>query len=295
MKEILITGSTGFIGHNLVLKLSKQNKIYGISRKKRKSFDNFISIKNDLNKSKNFTIQKKISKIIHTAALTNTDNCNQRPMKCFENNVNGTLKMLEFARKNDSKFIFLSSSHVYGNTSKVPFSENAISHPLTHYGMSKKISEMLCETYSKSYGLDIQVARIFSAYGPEISKSNIIFRIINQIQNNSRILVGNIFPKRDFIFISDLINALIHIINSKRKGYHIYNVGSGKSFSIEQVIETCLDISGKNLKIILDKNKIRENDIPDVRANISKIKSEFDWKPEISLKKGLEITYNYYN
>jgi nucleoside-diphosphate-sugar epimerase len=293
LKKILITGATGFIGTNLIPELIKNHKIVGISKNKIKSSKNFISSSIDIT-NENLKIKNKFTDIIHMAAHSDVAYCNLNPIKCYELNVKSTQKMLEVARKNDSNFIFLSSSHVYGNPIKQSIVENSSCNPSTHYGSSKRMSEILCETYSKTYGLDIQVARLFSVYGPKSPKSNLIFNIIDQIINGSKIILGNTYPKRDFIFISDVIIGLIKILNSKKKGFQVYNIGSGKSISVENVVKNCLTISNKKLKIISSKEKRRENEIINIQANISKMKKEFNWKTEISLKKGLEITYNHY-
>ena len=293
MKNILITGATGFIGTHLIPELIENHKVVGISKNKIKSSKNFISSSIDIT-NENLKIKNKFTDIIHMAAHSDVAYCNLNPIKCYELNVKSTQKMLEVARKNDSNFIFLSSSHVYGNPIKQSIVENSSCNPSTHYGSSKRMSEILCETYSKTYGLDIQVARLFSVYGPKSPKSNLIFNIIDQIINGSKIILGNTYPKRDFIFISDVIIGLIKILNSKKKGFQVYNIGSGKSISVENVVKNCLTISNKKLKIISSKEKRRENEIINIQANISKMKKEFNWKTEISLKKGLEITYNHY-
>ena len=293
MKRILITGATGFIGTHLIPELIKNHKIVGISKNKIKPSKNFTSYNVDITDEK-LKIKNKYTDIIHMAAYSDVTYCNLNPTKCYELNVKSTQKMLEIARKNDSNFIFLSSSHVYGNPIKQPIVEDSVCNPSTHYASSKKMSEILCETYAKTYGLDIQVARLFSVYGPKSPKSNLIFNIINQIINNSKIILGNTYPKRDFIFISDVIMGLTKILNSKKKGFQVYNLGSGKSISVENIVKNCLNISNKKLKIISSKEKRRENEINNTQANISKMKKEFNWKTEISLEKGLEITYNYY-
>jgi nucleoside-diphosphate-sugar epimerase len=115
------------------------------------------------------------------------------------------------------------------------------------------------------------------------------------MNNNPKIILGNTSPKRDFIFISDVVNGLIKIINSKKKKFEIYNLGSGKSISIKNLVNNCFIISNKKLKIISSKEKSRKNEIMKIQANICKMKKEFSWKPKISLKEGLEMTHNYYN
>ena len=294
MKKILITGATGFIGSHLIPELSQNHKIVGISKNKIKSFKNFTSSSLDITKS-NLRIKNDYSDIIHMAAYSDVAYCNLNPVKCYEFNVKSTQKMLEIARKKDSNFIFLSSSHVYANPIKQPILENSICTPSTHYASSKRMSEILCETYAKTYGLNIQIVRLFSVYGPRSPKSNLIFNIINQIINNSKIILGNTYPKRDFIFVSDVITGLIKILNSKKKGFQVYNLGSGKSISVEDVVKNCLIISNKKLKIISLKEKRRKNEVMNMQANILKMKKEFNWKTEISLKKGLEMTYNHYS
>lgn len=296
MKEILVTGSSGFIGNYLVPQLLHQNyKVFGISKRKQKSFKNFISSSMDISNITNSKLQNNFSKIIHMAALSDVDYCNLNPSKCYEINVNGTQKILEIARKKDAEFIFLSSSHVYGNSKKIPLSETESSLPLSHYASSKKMGEILCETYSLTYGLNIRIARIFSVYGPNSSKSNLVFNIINQVIHNSQITLGNITPKRDFIFIDDVITGLLDIVNSKKKGYNVYNLGTGKSTSIVDLINLVLNFSNKKMRVISKKDKIRKNDVLDVCANISKMNSHFNWKPQVSLKKGLEITCKYHS
>jgi nucleoside-diphosphate-sugar epimerase len=296
LKEILVTGSSGFIGNYLVPQFLNQNyKVFGISKRKQKSFKNFISSSIDISKISNSKLQNNFSKIIHMAALSDVDYCNFNPSKCYEINVNGTQRMLETARKNDAEFIFLSSSHVYGNSKNLPLSETESNPPLSHYASSKRMSEILCETYALTYGLNIRVARIFSVYGPNSSKSNLVFNIINQVIHDSQITLGNITPKRDFIFIDDVIIGLLDVINSKKKGYDIYNLGTGKSTSIVDLINLVLNFSNKKMRIISKKDKIRKNDVLDVCADISKMNSHFNWKPQVSLKKGLEITCKYYS
>ena len=293
---MLVTGSSGFIGNYLVPQLLNQNyKVFGISKRKQKSFKNFISSSIDINNISNSKLRNNFSKIIHMAALSDVDYCNFNPSKCYEINVSGTQRMLEIARKKDAEFIFLSSSHVYGNSKNLPLSETESNLPLSHYASSKRMSEILCETYALTYGLNIRIARIFSVYGPNSSKSNLVFNIINQVIHDSQITLGNITPKRDFIFIDDVITGLLDIINSKKKGYDIYNIGTGKSTSITDLINIVLNFSNKKMRIISKKDKIRKNDVLDVCANISKMSSHFNWKPQVSLKKGLEITCKYYS
>ena len=181
-------------------------------------------------------IKNKYTDIIHMAAHSDVTYCNLNPTKCYELNVKSTQKMLEIARKNDSNFIFLSSSHVYGNPIKQPIIEDSLCNPSTHYASSKRMSEILCETYARTYGLNIRIARIFSVYGPNSSKSNLIFNIINQAIHNSQITLGNITPKRDFIFIDEQIGKDPDQRNYIVSNEKIESTGYKTEFTLERGI-----------------------------------------------------------
>jgi len=296
LARILVTGSQGFVGSHLVSRLIHQNhQVIGINQKKEKPAKKIFSVTKDVSKITNSDIKSDFSAIIHLAAISDIEFCEKNPIKCFHTNVNGTQRMLELARKNDSRFIYFSSSHVFGKPLTLPVNENHRRTAMSIYSSSKIIGESLCEGYSNSYGMNIVVVRPFSIYGPMSPRHNVIFQIISQLLNNSKITLGNINSKRDFIFVNDVIDALILIINSKKNGYREYNLGTGKSTSIDSLCTKLSAISEKILTIISKKNKFRKNDVSDIRCDYSKIKSDFGWTPKTSLEKGLEITYQHYN
>jgi nucleoside-diphosphate-sugar epimerase len=293
MTKILITGSSGFLGKHLINSMQNSQKIIGWSNNNQQTkLKNFEHTKIDLT-SKNISIKSKISSIIHLAAISDVKYCNSNPSLCSDINILGTKKMLEICRKKDANFIFASTSHVYGQPKKNPICEKEDIKPNSIYAATKIIGENMCESYAKTYGLDISVLRFFSLYGPNSPKHNVIYNIINQYKSNSKIKIGNLKPKRDFLYVDDAINA-IKIINKNQKGFQILNVGSGKSFSIEKICEKIEKIMKRKMKIEIDQNKIRKNDILEIRCDNKKIKKMFGWKPQIPLEKGLEKTCNFY-
>ena len=292
MDEVLITGSSGFLGNHLINSMQDSQRIFGISNKEQNSImKNFHHKKLDLRKE-NINIRSEISTIIHLAALSDVKYCNENPSLCFDINVLGTKKVLEICRKKDLNLIFASTSHVYGKPEKNPIVEKESTKPNSIYSTTKIIGENLCESYSKTYGLDITVLRFFSIYGPNAPNHNVIYNIINQYQTNSKIKIGNLKPKRDFLYIDDAIKA-IKIVNKNQKGFQIFNVGSGESYSIRTICKKIENIMKKRLMIEVDKSKIRKNDIPEIRSDYSKIKKIHGWKPEISLYEGLKKTCYY--
>ena len=291
MKTILITGYNGFIGKHLVSNLAKKYHLTGLSNCKTND-SNIECIKGDITKSTFPKIKSKIHYIIHLAAMTDISICQQNPSECFKTNVLGTQNVLEFARKNDSKVIFVSSSHVYGNPSKLPLYEISQTNPLTVYGSSKLAGEIICKSYSQNYNLDISVLRLFSVYGKRTNGHDVISRIISQ-QNGTSIKLGNLFPKRDFVYIDDVLSAF-KLLLKKTNGFEIYNIGTGKSTSIENICKFISKIQNKNLNIKSVKTYSRTTDIPEMRASISKI-TKLGWRPQISLYEGLEKTLEVKN
>jgi len=291
MKQIVITGHNGFLGSNLLLKLiSEKYDITGISKTIKKN--NLIKqIKRNILDIKESDIAKN-SCIIHLAAITNVAYCEKYPEECYKVNVIATQKILEIARKKNCSLIYPSTSHVYAIPHKLPIKEAHPTNATSVYSESKISGEKLCETYSKSYGLNISVLRLFSTYGPKNSEYKVESRIITQLLSNRSIKIGNLFPKRDFVYIDDVIRAF-QIVMKNLKGFNTYNVGSERSYSIQEICNILKKLSGKKNPIIVDKKKLRKNDIKNVVSDCSKIK-KLGWKPKISINTGLELTLNWY-
>jgi len=181
---------------------------------------------------------------------------------------------------------------VFGNPKQIPIDENHPKQPTSIYSASKLTGEILCESYSKTYGLDISIARLFSIYGPNSPKHLVTSKLIQQLLKGNLIELGNTRPKRDFLYIDDVINAL-KIILKNTKGFNSYNIGSGKSYSIENLCKRLVKISNKNIQFKSKKSLSRTKDIPNIIANCSKIK-KLGWKPQMKLNDGLKLTYEWF-
>ena len=287
MKKILITGSSGFIGKNLIDNLLSEYKIIGLSKNGKKSKLNHI-IK-DINKvtAKDF---KNIFCVIHLAAITDPKICEDFPDQCITTNVLGTQKILEASRKNNCKVVYASTSHVYGIPKKVPISETASTSPTSIYAGSKLAGEVLCESYQKQFNMDISIVRIFSVYGPKSNNHCVLPSIVKQMKNSNIIKLGNINSKRDFIFISDIMDAF-KIILKNINGFNVYNVGAEKSYSIKEICKKFEKLYGK--KIII-KNNLEQNrkiDAKNIISNSTKLK-KLGWKSKITLDEGLRKMIN---
>lgn len=290
-KTFLVTGSQGFIGSHLINELLPQNKIIGLNITSDKKTKNYFPLKKNILKLTSNELSGTLHGIIHLAAITDVDFCNKNPHKCFLTNVLGTQNALEIARKKDCKFVYVSTSHVYGSPKKLPINENHPKNPNSIYSSSKLAGEICCEGYSKSYGMDVAVIRLFSVYGPRSPPHLVTTRIVSQL-NKKSIKLGNLNSKRDFIYIDDVIRAIKKILNSSHD-FQAYNVGSGKSYSILDVCNTLKKISNFDPPIKSIKSRFRKTDVAEIKADISKAK-KLGWSPRINLIEGLIKYYNWY-
>lgn len=290
-RKILVTGVDGFLGSHLVDLLSKHYQIIGISQHFSKSTNNFKIIKSDVRKISFKLIPKDIDCVIHLAAITDVKYCQDNPIECFDVNVKGTQNLLEISKKLNAKFIFLSSSHVYGMPTKNPISEIHPRNPISVYASSKFAAEILCESYARNYNLSLIILRLFSVYGPNSPKHLVTSRIISQMMTSDTIKLGNLKPKRDFIYVTDAVHA-IELVIRKSQGFNIYNIGSGKSYSIDTICKLLTKMSTKKIQTSSIPTFVRKNDILNMTSDSTQLR-KLGWKPKISIEEGLKLTYNY--
>ena len=292
MKKILVTGHTGFIGSHLVELLKKNYEIIGLSRNAPKNPD-IVQIKGDIRKITSKKIPKNLESIIHMAAMTDVLYCHNNPVECFDVNVNGTQNMLEIAKKTKTKFFYISTHHVYGKPSSLPVKETCSQNPASIYSTSKAAAELVSSSYSSSFGMDVSLLRIFSVYGPNSPNHLVTTRLISQLLKGNKFRVGNLFPKRDFIYVKDIVNAIEKILK-KSHGSNVYNIGTGKSYSILKICKILQKISNKKMKIESIKSLSRKSDVPDIFADNSKIR-KLGWRPQTDFIEGLKLTYDWYS
>lgn len=289
--KFLITGSQGFLGTHIVENFNKHNiPTVSLVKNSNNISDSSILIGNVNTISE---IPNDITHIIHLAALTDIDYCQKNPKECFETNFMGTLNMLEIAKKYKTKFIFASSSQIFGNPDKLPINENAEKNPLSVHGSTKAAAEYLCKSYADLFDLDIFILRLFSVYGPRSPPYSIIGKIITHILNDDEIILGNLTPKRDFIHIDDVLSSLHLLISSGIKGFSTFNIGSGKSISIENLCQKLIILSNKQVILKTADNFIRKSEIPELLCDNNKMLN-LGWIPKISLDLGLKTTFEWF-
>jgi len=272
-KKILVTGGAGFIGKHLVKKIPNYNMAIDQNGKNI-----------DLRIRKEVLKIKKADIVIHLAGKIPSEK-NYSKNIFFEHNVLGTLNILEYCIKNKVKKMIFVSSYVYGIPKKNPINEKQQVKPHNTYAKSKVLCEELCKIYAQKYKIQIIILRPFNIYGNLQKDNSLISNIIKSIKNNSSITIINKNNKRDYLFIDDLIEGIIKLIDYKCK-FEIFNIGSGTSYSLENIVNL---FENKSKKKIKRKYKIsKENNIPKIQADITKIKKEIKWNPKYTLVEGIE-------
>ncbi len=307
---ILITGAAGFIGFHLCKKLIekkmnviaidninnyysqklKRDRINLLLKNKNKKFLNFkkLDIK-DKNKLSNFLKNKKIDVIVHLAAQAGIRYSLKNPRDYLNNNIIGLFNIMEIARnKKLKKLIYASSSSIYGNSSKTPFSEDFdTSSPLQFYGSTKKAGEVFLKTYNYLYGFPVICLRFFTVYGPWGRPDMAIFSFTERIINNEKI---NIFNNgkmlRDFTYIDDVVDGIIKSIKLKKNGFKIYNIGNQKPVKLMTIIK----IIEKNLrkKAIINFTNYKKTEMLKTHSNNKRALKDIKYMPKIEIEKGIK-------
>jgi UDP-glucose 4-epimerase len=212
----------------------------------------------------------------------------ENPVEDFETNARGTLNVLEKARKNDAKLVFSSSAAVYGNPDIFPTAENYGFNPFSCYGLSKVVGEEYCNMYASQYGLDITILRFANVYGPRChGVINDFFDKIGKNPNKLEI-IGTGLQSRDFVHVSDVVDALVLCGQKESTVGKTYNLGYGETTKI-------MDLAKMILKILnlVDKTEITttnvswQGDVTTIWFDITKANKELNWSPKITLENTL--------
>lgn len=279
MSKILVTGSNGFIGKVLIQKLKQLNHFV-------------IEFSGDILEDESYRKLHKedITHCFHLAAKSFVPDSWKSPADFMETNVLGTAKVLEFCKVKNCSLTFV-SSYLYGAPKYLPIDEK---HPVqtpNPYALSKHLAEELCKFYSEHSKLKITVIRPFNIYGPGQDSRFLIPELISKFTGKDEVVeVKDLAPKRDYVFISDLVDALTATLKIQ-DDYCVFNVGGGYSLSVQEIVDKIKTLSRSN-KAVKSSNEVRVNEIPDTVANISLAFEKMGWKPKISFDDGLTEMLN---
>jgi UDP-glucuronate 4-epimerase len=303
--NILITGAAGFIGSHLSERLIRQrmnvvgldnfdpfyepavkrNNIAGLL-----SSPNFKLVEGDI---RNPVLAEKVFRegqfdiVVHLAARAGVRPSIQDPVGYVDTNIHGTVVLLEAARAAGSKkFIFASSSSVYGNNEKVPFSEtDNVDNPISPYAATKKAGELICYTYSHLYQMNMTCLRFFTVYGPRQRPDLAIHKFARLIEQDKPIPVyGDGSMERDFTYIDDILDGVTAAME-RCKGYAIYNLGESRPVRLDVLIAELEKALGK--KAIINRLPKQPGDVNRTFADIQRAVRELGYQPKTHLADGL--------
>jgi len=307
--KVLVTGGAGFIGSHLVDKLISRGYVVVV-------LDNFHSgemesfreilgrasfevIEGDIRDRKAVReAMDGVDAVVHLAALIDVKESVNNPLETHDVNVNGTLNVLnEAVRSGVRKFLFASSTAVYGEGNPLPLKEEHSLNPISPYAASKISAECYCRAFNSCYGLDTVVLRFFNVYGPgqkHSSYSGVISKFLQNALNGEPLIVyGDGEQARDFIHVGDVVEATVLALENGDSKGETFNVCTGKPTSVNELVESVKEIIEKDLKVSYDKS--RKGDIKNNYGDPSKAEEILGFKAKISLREGLERLRNSYS
>lgn len=332
MKTYLITGAAGFIGSNLtkrilesgnrVINIDNFNDYYDESIKINNvlqsvgsvnSCNNIADIKSvvdsenyslevidirDMDNIKGVFSENKIDAVIHLAAMAGVRPSIADPMLYQDVNIKGTMNILECCREFEvKKFVMASSSSVYGNNKKVPFSEtDVVDFAISPYAATKKSCEVIGHTYHHLYNIDMAMLRFFTVYGPGQRPDLAIHKFTRMIEEGIEIpFYGDGTAKRDYTYIEDIVDGILRSCNyveSNNNVYEIFNLGESQTITLTEMVSTIEEALGKKARI--NRLPMQPGDVNITYADVTKAKEMLGYNPTTVFKYGIEKFVEWY-
>jgi len=310
--KILVTGGAGFIGSHLVERLLGRgdavvclddfNDAYNPAIKRAnieaaRKDPRFFLFEGDIRDSgllEKISTEHELQAIVHLAARAGVRDSIKAPMLYEQVNCNGTMALLELAKcKGINRFIFGSSSSVYGANEKVPFSEDdRVDHPISPYAATKRACELLCYTYHNLFGINITCLRFFTVYGPRQRPEMAIHKFIRKICEGKPIeIYGDGASRRDYTYIGDIMDGVIKAID-KPFPFEIFNLGESRTVRLKDLIAIIESATGK--KAAIENLPEQPGDVPVTYADIAKARKMLGYSPRVSVEEGMEKFVSWY-
>lgn len=307
MARYLVSGGAGFIGSHIVEALVNKGEdivvLDNLSTGKKKNIEPFLDkikfIEGDIC---DFDIVKKsiegVDYVLHQAAISSVPRSLENPLFTNKVNVEGTLNLLVAAKENCvKKFVFASSSSVFGNPQRFPVKESYVPSPLSPYAVSKFSGELYGKVFNELFNLPFVVFRYFNVFGerqePFSQYSAVIPKfIIDMLKGQRPVIFGDGNQSRDFCYVKNVVNANLLVINSEKATGKVYNIACGKTYTLIKLVDYLNEIIGTNIKPIFAPP--RQGDIKLSYASIESAKKDFNYKIEVYFKEGLERTVKFY-
>lgn len=271
MFDVIITGAHGFVGKALVKRLLTLG--YGVKTMGRAD--------GDVSDAATWADLPAAKALIHLAGSSYVPDSWKNSAAFISANVVGTEHALAYCRRHAAHMVF-ASAYIYGIPTSLPISETAPVVPSNPYALSKYLAEQLCTFSAAQHGLTVTILRLFNVIGPGQRTEFLVPTIVNQVKNENTVRVMDLAPRRDYVHVRDVVEAFVAALKRK-SGCDTFNIGSGTSYSVQDVIDFAQRAAGKNLPIISNQS-VRPSEIPDVIADITHARTVLDWCPQHSLQ-----------
>ncbi len=299
---ILVTGGAGHIGSNLIRKIKGKiiclDSLYSGKKENLPKNKNLRFKKYDIRKP--FSTKEKIEEIWHLACPASPPFYMNESLYTLETSVQGTINMLELARKKDSKILFTSTSEVYGNPLEHPQKETYYGNvntlgPRSCYDEGKRVAETFCYEYQKKYGVDIKIARLFNTYGSYMRPDDgrvVSSFIYNSLKGKELEIYGDGKQTRSFTYVDDTLEGLMKFMDLGKKYMGPINIGSVEEHSVSELAEIIAEETGNKKKIVY--KGLPKDDPYKRKPDISRAKEILKWKPKTSLRNGIKKTVSFF-
>lgn len=230
---------------------------------------------------------QRFDAILHLAARAGVRPSILQPLLYEQVNIQGTMNLLELAREHKiDRFIFGSTSSVYGENPKVPFSEDdPVDHPISPYAATKKACELICFTYHHLYHLKTTCLRFFTVYGPRQRPDMAIHKFTQLIAAGQKVpMFGDGTTRRDYTYISDIIDGVCLALEHCT-GYHLYNLGESQTIELRRLID--LIAANLNKEARIERLPIQPGDVPITYADITRAQRELGYQPRVNVEEGV--------
>lgn len=280
--KIAITGSSGFIGKHLRKMIQEKHPEFEVIE---------MDLTNGIDLLDPVTLGAipSFDTVVHLAGKSFVPDSFKNPHSFYYANVNSTLNVLELCRRNSARMI-LFSSYVYGTPQHLPIDEKHPINAFNPYAQSKLMCEELCKGYHRDFKVPALIFRPFNIYGPGQNESFLIPEIIAQIKSGKKhILLKDSRPRRDFVHVTDVANAVCKAITSNFD-FDILNIASGTSYSVKELSEIVKkEASDPDLEFHFDASVVRPNEVLETVGSKEKINKVLNWEPLISLQEGIRL------